>query len=81
MLSFQDKGGIIMGILFFVLFGIIVVALLVYLKKHGPIYRVDKSAWHTNEREALKILDDRLATGDITQEEYDVLKNRIEHKS
>lgn len=70
-----------MGILFFLLFGIAIVVLLIYLKKHGPINRVDKTGWDTNERDALKILNDRLASGDITQEEYDELKKRIENKS
>ncbi|MEG1586401.1 MAG: SHOCT domain-containing protein [Bacteroidales bacterium] len=70
-----------MGILFFVLFGVIVVAILLYFKKNGPVNRVDKTAWDPSERNALEILKERLATGDITQEEYDELKKRIEQKS
>lgn len=70
-----------MGILFFILFGAIVVALLLYFKKHSPTNRVDKTAWDPSERDALAILKERLATGAITQEEYDELKKRIEQKS
>lgn len=70
-----------MGILFFILFGLIVVGILIYFKKNGPKNRVDKTAWDPAERDALEILKQRLATGDITQEEYDDLKKRIEQKS
>lgn len=70
-----------MGFLLFILFGLAVVGLLIYLKKHGPLNRADKTGWDATERDALKILDDRLASGDITQTEYDELKKRIEHDS
>ncbi|MEG0949299.1 MAG: SHOCT domain-containing protein [Bacteroidales bacterium] len=70
-----------MGMLFFILFGLVVIGLLIYLKKHGPKNRIDKTGWDPAERDALQILKDRLATGDITQEEYDELKKRIEQKS
>ncbi|MGL4292076.1 MAG: SHOCT domain-containing protein [Bacteroidales bacterium] len=70
-----------MGILFFILFGLIVIGILMYFKKNAPKNRIDKTAWDPSEREALEVLKQRLATGDISEEEYEELKKRIEQKS
>lgn len=70
-----------MGLLLFIGIGVIVVLLLIYFKKHAPRYRVDKTAWDPSEREAFRVLKERLETGDITQQEYDEKIKEIENRT
>ncbi|MEG1615439.1 MAG: SHOCT domain-containing protein [Bacteroidales bacterium] len=60
-----------MGFLIFIGFGIVVILLLLYFKKNGPKFRIDKTAFDPSERTAIETLKERLRTGDITQQEYD----------
>ena len=70
-----------LSIFLFFLFAVIIVVLLLYIKKHKPINYIDKTAWDKNERLAIDVLNERLATGDITKEEYEEKKKEIEIKS
>ena len=60
-----------MGILLFVVLGIIVILILIYFKKHSPAIKIDREAWDDNERMPIKMLKQRVDTGDITQHVYD----------
>ena len=71
-----------MGTFFLVVVCVVAVVLLLqYFRKHGPKNRVDETGWNVEERDALRVLDRRLADGDISQKEYDELKRRIINKS
>ena len=63
----------------FIVLGVVVVLLLIYFKKHSPVNTVDKSAWDEEEKLAIKILKQRLETGDLTQQEYDEKLKEIEN--
>ena len=63
----------------FVLLAVVVVLLLLYFKKHSPVHTLDKTAWDEQERLAIKVLKQRLDSGDITQEEYNEKVKEIEN--
>lgn len=64
----------------FVVLGVAILLILVFLKKNKPNNTLDRTAWDENERMAIKILKQRLETGDITQEEYENKIKEIETK-
>ena len=69
-----------MGMILFVVLGVAILLILVFLKKNKTNNTLDRTAWDENERMAIKILKQRLETGDITQEEYENKIKEIETK-
>ena len=67
-----------MGLILFIVFGVVVFFLIRYIKRNNASNQRDKTAWDKTESEALRNLKQRLDTGDITQEEYDQKVKEIE---
>ncbi len=67
-----------MGLILFIVFGVVVFFLIRYIKRNSAPNQRDKTAWDKTESEALRNLKQRLDTGDITQEEYDQKVKEIE---